>query len=126
MTGADGEVLFSHPVRVGESFSISFIHSVNLSPVEEIFEVRRAGELALTALEFETFGAGMPTELEPGQTMKRLPDGKMRVDGFNRILSEMHILVTSHTLHLGSHSVPLYSLTSEGQRISLRVLRSLY
>jgi hypothetical protein len=79
------------------------MHSVNKSRVTEIFEVRN-GQIVLNAVEFETFGAGMATELEPGQTMTRLEGGVMRIDGFNRTIYDMQVLVgqnTDHTLHIG-------------------------
>jgi hypothetical protein len=85
------------------------MHSVNKSRVTEIFEVRN-GQIVLNAVEFETFGAGMPTELEPGQTMTRLAGGVMRIDGFNRTIYDMQILVgqdTDHMLHIGDLDIPL-------------------
>jgi hypothetical protein len=84
------------------------MHSVNQSRVTEIFEVRE-GQIVLTAVEFETFGAGMLTELEPGQTMTRLEGGVMRIDGFNRTVYDMQILVgqyTDHKLHIGDLDIP--------------------
>jgi hypothetical protein len=85
------------------------MHSVNKSRVTEIFEVRN-GQIVLNAVEFATFGAGMPTELEPGQTMTLLEGGVMRIDGFNRTVYDMQILVgqdTDHILHIGDLDIPL-------------------
>jgi len=85
------------------------MHSVNQSRVTEIFSVRN-GQIILDAVEFEAFGAGMPTELEPGQTMTRLEGGVMRIDGFNRTIYDMQILVgsdTDHILHVGDLDIPL-------------------
>ena len=100
---------YAFQVRDGEVFSISYIHSVNLSKVIEIFEIRQ-GKIVLTALEFETFGAGMPTELEPGQQLTLLPGGKMRIDGFERVLEELSFLIgqnTEHALRVGNREVTL-------------------
>lgn len=99
----------SFPVLEGEEFSISFIHSVNQSLVTEFFEIRQ-GQITLSALEFESFGAGMPTELEPGQYLTRLPGGIMRIDGFNRSATGLHFLIgreTNHTLYVSGQSIPL-------------------
>ena len=90
-------------------FSIGFMHSVNQSRVTEIFEVRN-GRIFLDAVEFEAFGAGMPTELGPGQTMTRLDGGVIRIDGFNRMIGDLRLLVgedTAHTLQIGDLVVPL-------------------
>ena len=90
-------------------FSVSYMHSVNQSKVTEIFEARQ-GQIVLTALEFETFGAGMPVELELGQVLTRLPGGVMRIDGFDRVIDDMRFLIgrdTKHMLHIGDLSVYL-------------------
>jgi len=75
--------------------------------VSEIFEIRQ-GKIALTALEFESFGAGMPTELEPGQSLTRLPDGIMRIDGFNRSANFFDFMIgQNHTLNINGQSFEL-------------------
>jgi len=83
-----GVVLLRYRAEQGDKFSISYIHSVNKSPVTEIYQIRD-GKIVLTALEFETFGAGMPTELEPGQSLIRLPEGGIRIEGFDRIIVDL-------------------------------------
>jgi len=98
-----------HPLIEGAEFSISYWHSVNQSMVSEIFEIRQ-GKITLIALEFESFGAGMPTELEPGQSLTRLPRGKMRIDGFNRSANTFDFLIgqdTNHVLYITYQSFEL-------------------
>jgi len=75
--------------------------------VNEIFEIRQ-GKIVLTALEFESFGAGMPTELEPGQSLTRLPGGVMRIDGFNRSAEFLDFMIgQNHILHINGLSIEL-------------------
>jgi len=112
-----GAVVFIERLDEGSEFAISFIHSVNISPVKEIFMIRD-GQIVLTALEFYTFGAGMPTELEQEQTLTQLPDGGMRIDGFDREFSNLSYIIgynTNHTLSLESHEIPLETLDRAGQ-----------
>jgi len=111
-----GEYL--HHVRLNESeeFSVSFIHSVNISPVTEIFQIYE-GRIVLTALEFYTFGAGMPTELESGQTLIHLLEGGMRIEGFDRVIDGLRYmpgLDTEHTLYVGTQRVSLNTLGHAG------------
>ena len=87
------------PINEGDVFSISFKHSVNQSTVTEIFQTRQ-GQILLTALEFEAFGAGMPTELEPGQTLLYLETGGMRIENFDRIIHNFYIIVGSVDMYL--------------------------
>ena len=120
LTNAEtGQHLYLAPLQEGDSFSISHIHSLNQSPVIEFFELRQ-GQIMLTAIEFETFGAGMPTELEPGQTLTHLEAGGMRIDGYERPLPNLHYLI-GHTadfiLHIGDNSIPLNTLDRPGQSI---------
>lgn len=118
-----GEVLLM--ARLGEEFSVSFIHSVNISPVTEIFQIQD-GQIVLAALEFETFGAGMPTALEPGQELIRLPDGGMRIEGFDRVINSLRFIIghtTEHTLHIGERHIPLKSLDAPGQPVLFEVIR---
>ena len=120
LTNAEtGQLLHLTPFTEGETFSIHYLHSLNQSPVTEFYELR-GGQLMLTALEFETFGAGMPTSLEPGQTLTRLETGAMRIDGFERKIPELHYLIghaAELTLRIGDDDIPLESLDRAGQSI---------
>lgn len=111
-----GEPLHRVPINESEEFAVSFIHSVNISPVTEIFQIL-GGRIVLTALEFDTFGAGMPTELEPGQTLLHLPGGDMRIEGFSRVIDGLRYTpgsTTEHTLHVGTQRIPLDTLGHPG------------
>jgi len=114
-----GAILLRHRVDEGEEFSVSFIHSVNISPVTDIFQIRD-GQIVLIALEFETFGAGMPTELEPGQALVHLPEGGMRIEGFDRPFAGLRYIIgytTEHTVQIGSRQIPLKTLDAPGQPV---------
>ncbi|MCL1844395.1 MAG: DUF1850 domain-containing protein [Defluviitaleaceae bacterium] len=123
--------MFSHPVSEGEGFTVWFIHSVNQSPVSEIFTARQARvseatrapeadndfRIVLTALEFEDFGAGMPTEIQPGQTLTHLPCGTMRIENIETELPELRYMIgraTDFVLYVGRERVPLNELAEPG------------
>ena len=118
-----GAVLLRHPAHQGLEFSISYTHSVNLSPVKEIYVIN-GEDIVLTALEFETFGAGMPTQLEPSQTLVHLPGGGMRIEGFDRAVGQLRYMVghgAEITLILGELHIPLSSLDAPGQTVRFSV-----
>ena len=118
-----GQVLLVQRINEGDEFAISFIHSVNISPVKEIYQVRQ-GQIVLTALEFYAFGAGMPTDLEAGQTLVHLPTGGLRIEGFERIILDLRYMidyVANLTLHLGAENIPLAGLDTPGQPIRFSV-----
>ena len=115
------EVLFVAGFSEGETFSISHTHSLHQTPVKEIYR-RYKGELHLVSIEFESFGAGLPDVLEDGQTLTRLETGGMRIDGINRLIPDLHILIgyaTDHILHIFDQDIPLESLDRPGQSLHL-------
>ena len=117
----NNEVLFVAGFSEGEIFSISYTHSLHQTPVQEIYR-RYRGELHLVSIEFESFGAGLPDVLEDGQTLTRLETGGMRIDGINRLIPDLHILIgyaTDHILHIFDQDIPLESLDCPGQSLHL-------
>lgn len=115
-----GETLYIYPAAEGFVFSVEFIHSVNQSPVAEIFQIR-GGEIFLYALEFVDFGAGMPTE----QEIIRLPCGTMRIE-FDRDATQPNYIVGREAelvLYIGQTRVPLNSLAEAGTVIEFTYRR---
>ena len=111
--------IFAAAFQDGEIFSVSHIHSLHQSPVVEIYTIRD-GQILLVALEFESFGAGLPEVLEAGQVLTRLETGGLRIDGTYRPIADLRYLighVAVHTLHIGDQSIPLQSLDRSGQSI---------
>lgn len=54
----------------------------------------------------------MPTEIMPEQSLTRLPNGLMRIDGFDVTLDSLNILVgqnTQHRIHIDSYIIQLDS-----------------
>jgi hypothetical protein len=123
--GHTGAVLLRRSVSEGKQFSVGYIHSVNKSPVSEIYQIRQ-GQIVLIAVEFETFGAGMPTEPEFDQTLSILPGGGMRIDGFDRVIDSLSYMIghtTEHTLILSDEQIALLTLDSAGQPVRFFVKR---
>ena len=77
-----GQRIFQTPCYEGLTFSISFLHSVNLSDVQEYYEIRD-GSIYLTACRYYAFGAGVATQAEEGQTLTVQPDGSMLLQGLD-------------------------------------------
>ncbi|MBR2258868.1 MAG: DUF1850 domain-containing protein [Blautia sp.] len=102
-----------YEMAVGDSFSVTFIHSVNQSPVTDYFEIREDGIYGVKTV-YYGFGAGVPTELEDGQTLTYGEDGSMIISGFDVKMNNLIYrvgTVSDHTLTL-----------EDGTEISLRTL----
>jgi hypothetical protein len=118
-----GTLLLKQRVNDGDIFSVGYIHSVNISPVLEIYQIRQ-DQIFLTAVEFEAFGAGMNADIEPGQVFESLPGGGMRISGFDRVMGEFSYIIgynTEHTLYLNERQIPLNSLDSAGQPVRFSI-----
>jgi hypothetical protein len=53
-------------IAVPRGFTVSFIHSINLSPVDEEYVVDAAGEIILERMLFDQLSTGMPSGDEDG------------------------------------------------------------
>jgi len=106
-----GKVYERLAVDRGGEFAIEFIHSVNQSPVRETFKLE-GNNIRPVSVRFYSFGAGMQTSLEEGQTMERDGDA-MVITGFNRTFTGLNYIVGTVSDHL---------LIVNGDTISLREL----
>ncbi|MCL2197847.1 MAG: DUF1850 domain-containing protein [Defluviitaleaceae bacterium] len=108
--------LFTYRTYEGMEFFIDYIHSVNQGFVREFFKISNGG-LIFTAIEFEEFGAGMPTEY----AVIFLPDGGMRMEGFNRSVTDFSYIVghtTNHAINIGQTRVYFTDLAEPGTGLS--------
>lgn len=113
LSDRNGTRLFSGEVRPGDRFAIVFTHSLALSTVEEVFETMQGGRFRLIETVYEDFGAGLPHEESPGQTM-RFEGGRIILDGFTAEFDELWLRVG----HIANHRLK----TPSGENIRLRDL----
>jgi hypothetical protein len=124
ITDAESGALYGRwPVTEGTEFAIEFVHSVNQSPVREIFQVRR-GRIVPVAAVFSSFGAGMQTELGEGEELIREEDGTMRIVGFTRSFKSLAYIVgtvSDHTLYINTERISLRERCGKNAHITVRV-----
>jgi hypothetical protein len=110
-------------VKEGTEFAIEFIHSVNQSPVREVFQVRGRRIVPVETV-FSSFGAGMQTELEEGEELIREEDGTMRIIGFTRSFTSLAYIVgtvSDHTLYIDNERISLRERCGKNAHITVRV-----
>jgi len=120
-----GEIVFRAKVNDGEQFSVSYIHSVNKSPVTEYYRIKD-GNIYLTEQRFQAFGAGMETSPAQGQNM-RMEEGDIVIDGFSRHIPYLSYFVgriAEHTLEWREKSIRLDGLCEPGQPVLFTVSKS--
>lgn len=123
-----GEIYAAYPVHDGAEFSITFIHSVNKSPVTDVYQIRDM-EIYVIRTKYYSFGAGVQTEVEEGQMLEYGPDGSMIVSGFNRRIDTLSYIVgtvSDHTLEVGGKTVSLRELCGRNTAVRFFCERRLF
>ena len=106
----------------GGAFSIGFVHSVNQSPVEETYEISN-GKIWLASCLYYHFGAGVQTEVLPGQEWLTLPDGGMLIENIRLEIGELMYIVgtvSDHVLKIQEKTVSLRELCGRNRKILVR------
>ena len=106
------EIIESFDGAEGTEFSVEFIHSVNNSPVKDVFAVRD-GKIVADRTVYSAFGAGVQTEILDGQKLEFDDEGNMVVSGFGTVFERVDYLVGTVSDHI---------LEIQGESISLRDL----
>ena len=96
----------------GLMFSVEFIHSVNQTPVKDTFIIENK-QIRAYSTTYRSFGAGVQTSLDEGQTMTYDDDGNMVITGFDITYDPLRYIVGTVSDHI---------LTINGNEISLRDL----
>lgn len=120
------ETLFSKKVKQGERFEVAYIHSVERSPVKEIFEVRGADIYTMES-HTESFGAGMPYT---GEEME-MKDGKFIIKDINRkvhggTLRVRPSSVFPHHIKVGEEDLVISDPPYEGRNLEIKVARTYF
>lgn len=114
--------LADYPLPPSGEFSVSFRHSVNQSMVEDFYRVEQ-GEFLVYQTLYYHFGAGVQTQLEQGQTLTKLPDGGMLLQGLDQVITPLLYNISpvyDHILNIGQDSHSLGALGTRGVAFQLR------
>ena len=124
-----GRVYGKWPLDESGEFALEFVHSVHQSPVRETFgiEGRTIHKPGLwirpLSVRFFSFGAGMQSDLQEGQTLSR--DGNaLLISGFNTSYRELNYIVgtvSDHLLFISGETVSLRNLCGKNAHITLRI-----
>ena len=113
------KVIETFDVTEGTEFSVEFIHSVNKSPVKDVFVIRD-GKIIADRTVYSAFGAGVQTEVEDGQTLSYDEDGNMVVSGFDIEFPRVKCIVgtvSDHILEIAGESISLTALCGKNAHV---------
>ncbi len=125
--GDSGRLLAAFPIQNGGEFSVTFVHSVNKTPVTDVYRVRGRGIFVIRTV-YYSFGAGVQSEIQDGQTLEYGEDGSMTVSGFDRRMDKLSYIVgtvSDHVLEIGGRSVGLRGLCGQNTTVRFTVGRRL-
>ena len=119
---ASGRVYAKWSLDQKGEFAVEFIHSVNQSPVREIFAIEEK-MIQARQVRFSSFGAGMQSDLDEGQTLSRDGDSLI-ISGFNTSFKELNYIVgtvSDHLLFVNGETVSLRSLCGKNAHVTMRI-----
>jgi len=105
----NGEELISIPIKHGEIFTIRYIHSVDISPVYEVFYADKNKGIIIKETYFKMFGAGMGHWPGRGRIVEK--------NGWI-FIKDMNITIGKFYLRIGSPSVD-HTILIRGEKIYL-------
>jgi len=101
------QTVFIHRIRPDDTFSTTYIHSVERSPVREYFRVDRDFRIVLYETHFSSCNTGLPTTLSGDE--KLYNDGDhLRISHMNRVVPELDLWVNEkydNRLQLGEDTI---------------------
>ena len=118
-----GKVFATRVLRNGETFSVSFRHSVNQSDVTEIYE-RRGKDIWLTGCIYYDFGAGVAEVLDPGWTLETGKNGEMILGNINTKMEDLTYIVGTiydHVLEINGEKIVLNELCGKNAKVQFSI-----
>lgn len=118
-----GEVFLSLPVSDGDRFSVTFVHSVNQTPVTDVFEVR-GSDIYVVECRFYGFGAGVQTEYPDGVTYTYAEDGAIVATGYNILCKDLIYcvgMVSDHILEFDDTEYSLRDICGRGTKVEFGI-----
>ena len=120
--GGSGKVYGKFLLDETGEFAIEFVHSVHQSPVRETFRAV-SGMIRLASVHFASFGAGMQSDLEEGQTLSRDGDAVV-ISGYTAQFKELNYIVgtvSDHLLIVNGEIISLRNLCGRNAHIAIRI-----
>jgi hypothetical protein len=95
--------LLAWPIRSGESFELTYTHSLNLSPITDVIEWS-GSELVIRKSIFESFGAGVPVLGDGVGTELVRVGSRFELTGINTTISSFTVItheLPNHRISIG-------------------------
>ena len=114
-----GKTFASFSFDDDDTFSVSFIHSVNQSAVTDYYRRGEDDSFILYATHFHAYGAGMPESWPEGAVVETSPAG-IHVSNLHIVLPDVTYIVgtvSDHTLTIGDETISLRDLCGRNAEV---------
>lgn len=101
------QTVFVHRIRPNDTFSTTYIHSVELSPVREYFRIDKYFRIVLYETQFSSCNTGLPTTLS-GDEKLYIDGDHLRISNMDRVVPGLDLWVNEkygNRLQLGEGTV---------------------
>ncbi|NPV05119.1 MAG: DUF1850 domain-containing protein [Syntrophaceae bacterium] len=115
-SGGAGRVLLLQRVSPGDTFALSFVHSVEKSDVTDHFRIDDGYRIILYETEFRSLNTGLPAVVSEGEVFERTGGG-FRLSNRRQLLPEIRLQVTEAwggTLSVKGREIFLPALAGDG------------
>ena len=119
-----GKRYITEKAKDGFSFSVEFVHSVNQTPVKDAYIIEN-GEIRALSTTYRSFGAGVQTALEEGQTMTYDQEGNMVITGFDITYDPLRYIVgtvSDHILEMNGEEISLRNMCGRNARVVFEIV----
>ena len=99
-----GQEAARYPLEAGDQFAVGFIHSVNLRPLVDVYQISDDHQMYAEETIYNQFGAGVQTQVNEGETMTIGSDNAIVVGSIHQLFEEFTCsvgVVSDRTLMLG-------------------------
>ncbi len=123
-----GKRIASYSLSEGGEFAIEFKHSVNLSPVHDIYKIID-GKIINTDCIYYAFGAGVETTLEGTETLTYGEDGSMIISGINKEMYDMIYIVGTiydHILFINDEKIILNDICGRNRHVRFQYRKNFW
>ena len=119
-----GKRYITQKAEDGLVFSVEFIHSVNQTPVKDTYIIENK-QIKAYSTTYRSFGAGVQTSLEEGQTMTYDDNGNMVITGFDITYDPLRYIVgtvSDHILYINDSETSLRTLCGRNAKIVFEIV----
>ncbi len=124
--GDTGKIVYHKATSVNDEFMIRYIHSTNLTPVEEYYRINKNFNIRLFELRYQSYSVGMPSSLEKGEKMV-LKNGEIIIENMNRVFpyfdQRIGQVIANHTLTIDNKTIKFSDIDTPGSMVRIRATK---